>query len=192
MKKLLFIAILLLSTGIWAQSPSGFAGIHFGLDRESVTEEIMKLGYDPLGSSDGADRIVIPVYMMDELPVQVDFLFNRNDRFYAFEVRTGRMEADRLSKVFEALDYMSDRFASRYGKKTRTTILQESDIKPGVHNLYKQWANHKTLNVYTAIIYKDGRYYTVGSVTNRKLAKETAAPAKTEKHDFSEMVPGNY
>ncbi len=177
MKKLIVVIFALIAAPLCAQSTTGFAGIHFGLDRESVIEEIMKLGYDPIGSSDGADRIVIPVYMMDELPVQVDFLFNKNDHFYAFEVRTGRMEADRLPKVFEALDYMSEEFSDRYGKKIRTTALQESDIKPGIHNLYKQWTGHKTLNIYTAIIYKDGRYYTVGSVTSRKFAKEIS-PAK--------------
>lgn len=189
MKKFILIVFALFAVPFCAaQSLTGFAGINFGLDRESVIEEIMKLGYDPLGSSDGADRIVIPVYMMDELPVQVDFLFNKNDRFYAFEVRTGRMEADRLPKVFEALEYMSEKFTLRYGKKVRTTQLQESDIKPGVHNLYKQWIAHKTLNIYTAIIFKDGRYYTVGSVTSRKFAKESfhAAP---KKHDFSDMMP---
>lgn len=188
MKKIVFIIFALFTAQIWAQSPTGFAGINFGIDREHVIEEIMKLGYDPLGSSDSADRVVIPVYMMDELPVQVDFLFNKNDHFYAFEVRTGRMEVDRLPKVFEALDYMSDKFSDRYGKKVRTTELQEADIKPSVHNLYKQWTNHKTLNIYTAIIYKDGRYYTVGSVTNRKFAKEPAAK-KAKKHDFSDMMP---
>ncbi len=188
MKKFILIVLAWMAAPLFAQSATGFAGIHFGLDRESVIEEIMKLGYDPIGSSDGADRIVIPVYMMDELPVQVDFLFNKNDHFYAFEVRTGRMEADRLSKVFEALDYMSDEFAALYGKKVRTTALQEADIKPGIHNLYKQWTNHKTLNVYTAIIYKDGRYYTVGSVTSRKLSKEPSL-SKAKKHDFSDMMP---
>ncbi len=189
MKKLILIVFALFAVPFCgAQSLTGFAGINFGLDRESVIEDIMKLGYDPLGSSDAADRIVIPVYMMDELPVQVDFLFNKNDHFYAFEVRTGRMEADRLPKVFEALEYMSEKFTARYGKKVRTTEIRESDIKPGVHNLYKQWTAHKTLNIYTAIIFKDGRYYTVGSVTSRKLAKETPR-AEAKKHDFSDMMP---
>lgn len=184
MKKLILIAFALFALPFaGAQSLTGFASINFGLDRESVIEEIMKLGYDPLGSSDGADRVVVPVYMMDELPVQVDFLFNKNDNFYAFEVRTGRMEAERLPKVFEALEYMSEKFTARYGKKVRTTDLRESDIKPGVHNLYKQWTGHKALNIYTAIIYKDGRYYTVGSVTSRKFAKEPTRAA-SPKHRF--------
>ncbi len=189
MKKIILLVCALLAVPFCgAQSLTGFAGINFGLDRESVIEDIMKLGYDPLGSADGADRVVIPVYMMDELPVQVDFLFNKNDHFYAFEVRTGRMEADRLPKVFEALEYMSEKFTARYGKKIRTTELRESDIKPGVHNLYKQWTSHKTLNIYTAIIFKDGRYYTVGSVTSRKFAKESSH-ASAKKHDFSDMKP---
>lgn len=189
MKKIILIVFALLAVPFCgAQTVTGFAGIGFGLDREGVIEEIMKLGYDPLGSSDGADRIVVPVYMMDELPVQVDFLFNKNDHFYAFEVRTGRMESERLPKVFEALEYMSEKFTARYGKKVRKTELKEADIKPGVHNLYMQWTGHKTLNIYTAIIYKDGRYYTVGSVTNRKLAKE-AVKSSPKKHDFSDMMP---
>jgi hypothetical protein len=172
MKKNLFAILILFASQIWAQSVNGFANINFGLDRQHVIEEIMKLGYDPLEQTESGDRVVIPVYMMDDLPVQVDFLFNKNDKFFAFEVRTGRMEADRLPKVFEALDYMSEQFTLKYGSKYKITLLQEADIKPGVHNLYRQWIAHKALNIYTAIILKDGRYYSVGSVTNRNLAKE--------------------
>ena len=61
MKKIILIVCAFLAIQVWAQSSTGFAGINFGLDREGVIEEIMKLGYDPLGSADGADRIVIPV-----------------------------------------------------------------------------------------------------------------------------------
>ncbi|MCK9181743.1 MAG: hypothetical protein M0P13_02525 [Fibrobacteraceae bacterium] len=186
MKKFFISILTVFIAHSWAQTTSGFADINFGLDRESVIEDIMKLGYDPLGASDGGDRVVIPVYMMADLPVQVDFLFNKNDKFYAFEIRTGRMEADRLPKVFEALDYMSDQFALKYGNKIKVTELQEADIKPGVHNLYKQWISHKTLNIYTAVIFKDGRYYTIGSVTNRNLAKEPqkSTTKTSSKHSF--------
>jgi len=172
MKKNIFAILILLASQVWAQSMNGFANIDFGLDREDVIEDIMKLGYDPLGQVESGDRVVIPVYMLGDLPVQVDFLFNKNNKFFAFEIRTGRMESDRLPKVFEALDYMSDQFALKYGTKYKITLLQEADIKPGVHNLYRQWIAHKSLNIYTAIILKDGRYYSVGSVTNRNLAKE--------------------
>lgn len=180
MKKLIFPLLLLCVTQIWAQSTGGFASVNFGTNRESVIEEIMKMGYDPMSQSDGSDRVVIPVYMMGELPVQVDFLFNKNDKFYAFEVRTGRLEAERLPKVFDALDYMSGQFALKYGNKYKITQIQEADIKPSVHNLYRQWF-HKTLNVYTAIVFKDGRYYAIGSVTHRGLAKEPHPDGKSQR-----------
>ena len=64
-----------------------FAGIPFGMDRETVIEEILKLGYEPYGMAESSDRIVIPVFMMGELPVQVDFLFNRNENFYILRQR---------------------------------------------------------------------------------------------------------
>lgn len=155
-----------------------FAGIPFGMAREQVVEEIIKLGYEPYGTAESSDRIVIPVYMMGDLPVQVDFLFNRNDKFYSFEIRTGRIEERRLPKIFEAIDYMGEQFSLKYG-----TPGQEppnwtgSDIHSGT-NLYQEWFGVRTLNVSTAIICKDGLFYTVGMVTHRTLAKETESAKK--------------
>jgi hypothetical protein len=144
-----------------------------------VIEEIMKLGYDPYGQVGSAsDRVIIPVYMLAELPVQVDFLFNKNEKFYAFEIRTGRMEQLRLNKVFDAVAYMSDHFTVKYGKPSKAPSLQEQDIKVNVHNIYQEWFGVKFLDIYTAIIQKDGRFYTIGSVTHRTLAKEKNSEGK--------------
>ena len=41
MKKVILIVCALLAIQVWAQSSTGFAGINFGLNRESVIEEIM-------------------------------------------------------------------------------------------------------------------------------------------------------
>lgn len=180
-KLVLIVSILALYAVSFAaknEDQQEFAGIPFGMTREQVVEEIIKLGYEPYGTAESNDRIVIPVYMMGDLPVQVDFLFNRNDKFYSFEIRTGRIEERRLPKIFEAIDYMGEQFSIKYG-----TPGQEppnwtgADIRPGT-NLYQEWFGVRTLNVSTAIICKDGLFYTVGVVTNRTLAKEAEKPQK--------------
>ena len=166
--------ILVLSLGAQAQSQNNFAGIPFGSTRETVIEEMMKKGYEPYGQTGIGERVVIPVYMFGELPVQVDFIFNKNDKFYAFEIRTGRVERARLSKTFEAVAYMSDQFTLKYGKPSAAPAISElSSLKETVHNLYQEWFSVKALGAYTAVIQKGNRYYAVGSVTHRQLATET-------------------
>jgi len=165
--------ILVLSLGAQAQSQNNFAGIPFGSSRETVIEEMMKKGYEPYGQTGIGERVVIPVYMFGELPVQVDFIFNKNDKFYAFEIRTGRVERARLNKAFEAVAYMSDQFTLKYGKASGVPAISESStLKENVHNLYQEWFSVKALDAYTAIIQKGNRYYAVGSVTHRQLANE--------------------
>lgn len=154
-----------------------FAGIPFGMGRQQVIEEIMKLGYEPFGVAESSDRVVIPVFMMGDLPVQVDFLFNRNDKFYSFEIRTGRIEENRRFKVFEAADYMGEQFSLKYGEPGHKPSVTESSLRNGT-NVYQEWFAVRTLDVSTAIISKDGRYYSVGSVTNRPLAKEKLQETK--------------
>ena len=174
--------ILVLSLHVQAQSQNNFAGIPFGSTRETVIEEMMKKGYEPYGQSGQGERVVIPVYMIGELPVQVDFIFNKNDKFYAFEIRTGRVERARLSKTFEAVAYMSDQFTLKYGKASGAPAINElSNLKENVHNFYKEWFSVKALNAYTAVVQKGSRYYAVGSVTHRQLAVEAEKPRAREK-----------
>ena len=174
--------ILVLSLHVQAQSQNNFAGIPFGSTRETVIEEMMKKGYEPYGQTGVGERVVIPVYMFGELPVQGDFIFNKNDKFYAFEIRTGRVERARLNKAFEAVAYMSDQFTLKYGKPSGAPSINEmSNLKENVHNLYQEWFSVKTLDAYTAVIQKDNRYYAVGSVTHRLLANEAEKQRPREK-----------
>ena len=187
MKRIGFIVTLLtllLSLEAVAQRYNDFAGIPFGASRETVIEEVMKLGYEPYGQSGEGERVVIPVFMFGELPVQVDFIFNKNDKFYSFEIRTGRVERARLSKSFEAVAYMSEQFTLKYGRPSGNPAIDEtSSLKENLLNLYQQWFSVKVLNIYTALVQKDGRYFVVGSVTHRKLAteKNSSASRKSEK-----------
>ena len=187
MKRIGFIVTLLtllLSLEAVAQRYNDFAGIPFGASRETVIEEVMKLGYEPYGQSGEGERVVIPVFMFGELPVQVDFIFNKNDKFYSFEIRTGRVERARLSKSFEAVAYMSEQFTLKYGKPSGNPAIDEtSSLKENLLNLYQQWFSVKVLNIYTALVQKDGRYFVVGSVTHRKLAteKNVGSGRKSEK-----------
>ena len=171
------ILTLLLSLEAVAQRYNDFAGIPFGASRETVIEEVMKLGYEPYGGE--GDRVVIPVFMFGELPVQVDFLFNKNDKFFSFEIRTGRVERARLSKSFEAAAYMSEQFTLKYGKASGNPAIDEtSSLKESVLNLYQQWFSVKVLNICTALVQKDNRFFAVGSVTHRTLATEKSSNGK--------------
>lgn len=190
LKFVVTIITLLLAMQAVAQSYNNFAGIPFGASRETVIEEVMKLGYEPYGQTGEGERVVIPVFMFGELPVQVDFIFNKNDRFYSFEIRTGRVERSRLNKAFDAIAYMSEQFTSKYGKPSGAPAIDESStFKENLMNLYQQWFAVKALNVFTAIVQKDERYFVVGAVTHRKLAIEKRdAQKKSHKSDVNKSV----
>lgn len=194
MQRILFLIVLLttlLTTGVFAQHGNDFAGIPFGASRESVIEEVMKMGYEPFGQRAAGDHIVIPVYNFGELPVQVDFIFNKNDKFYSFEIRTGRVECARLSKSFEAAAYMSEQFTLKFGKSSGSPAIDESSVlRENFRNLYQQWFSVKTLDVDVSIIQKDGRYFVLGTVVHRKLAteKKTSGKGKSEKTSVERPV----
>lgn len=194
MQRLIFLIVLfttLLSSGAFAQRSSEFAGIPFGASRETVIEEVMKMGYEPFGQRAAGDHIVIPVYNFGELPVQVDFIFNKNDSFYSFEIRTGRVERARLSKAFEAARYMSEQFTLKYGKSSGAPAIDENSVlKDGFRNLFQQWFAVKALDVDIAIIQKDDRYFVLGTVVHRKLAteKKVRGEKKVEKSSVDRPV----
>ena len=77
------LIVLALSMEVFAQRHTEleFAGIPFGVSRETVVEELMKMGYD---TYDQGGHTQVPVFKFGDLPVQVDFIFNKNEKFYAF------------------------------------------------------------------------------------------------------------
>lgn len=186
---LIMVLVMLLSAEVFArrapEHTQDFAGIPFGSTREVVIEELMKLGYQPYGQSGKeGERVVVPIFKFGELPVQVDFIFNSNEKFSSFEIRTGRVERARMSKAFEAVEYMSEQFTLKYGKpNTNPRIGEESKLKEGVRNFYLEWLSVSTLDINTAIVQLEGRYFAVGTVTHRLLTNEkqkSSAPARTK------------
>lgn len=181
---ILLLLVLALSMEVFAQRNNEleFAGIPFGASRETVIEEVMKMGYEPYGQMGAGERVVLPMFRFGELPVQVSFIFNGNDKFYAFEIRTGKVEESRKFKAIEAAEYMSDQFTLKYGKASAAPAISElSSLKENVHNFYQEWFSVKTLNAYTAVVQKGNRYFAIGSVTHRLLATEADKRAGREK-----------
>jgi hypothetical protein len=164
-----------------------FAGIPFGASRETVIEEVMKMGYEPYGQSGEGERVVIPVFKFGELPVQVDFIFNQNDKFYAFEIRIGRVEESRKNKAIEAATYMSEQFTLKYGKPVEPATVDETNIKNG-RNIYQEWFSVKALNAFTSVVKNNNRYFVMGVVEHRGLAKEQSKKAKAKEKAASAPV----
>lgn len=171
MKIQIIVLLLLSAVVVSAKGNEGFAGIPFGLSRERVIEEILKLGFDPLGQASQTDRLVIPVYELGDLPVEVSFMFNRNGKFHCFEIRTGRVEMDRYAKVVEAVRYMSEQFELKYGPSAKQSFPRPEEIRSGYRAFVRQWS-HNTLEIYTSISSMDSRYFSVGSVTHKALSRE--------------------
>ena len=174
MKIRIFAFILFLAGALFAKDVNGFAGIKFGLSRDKVIEEILKLGYDPLGQASQTDRLIIPVYELGDLPVEVSFMFNRNGKFHSFEIRTGRVEMDRYPKVVEAVRYMSEQFELKFGTSSKQSYPRPEEIRSGYRAFVRQWSNPE-LEIYTSISSMDGRYFSVGSVTHKVLSREGRA-----------------
>jgi hypothetical protein len=171
----LLLLVLALSMEVFAQRNNEleFAGIPFGASRETVIEEVMKMGYEPYGQMGAGERVVLPMFRFGELPVQVSFIFNGSDKFYAFEIRTGKVEESRKFKAIEAAEYMSDQFTLKYGKPAQAPTVNETNLVEGRNN-YQEWYGVKLLNAFTAVIKKGGKYFVLGYVEHRTLMKETA------------------
>ncbi|MBQ9226037.1 hypothetical protein SAMN05720761_10573 [Fibrobacter sp. UWCM] len=182
---ILLLLVLALSMEVFAQRNNEleFAGIPFGASRETVIEEVMKMGYEPYGQMGAGERVVLPMFRFGELPVQVSFIFNGNDKFYAFEIRTGKVEESRKFKAIEAAEYMSDQFTLKYGKPAQAPTVNETNLVDGRNN-YQEWYGVKLLNAFTAVIKKGGKYFVLGYVEHRTLMKETAG-GKTKKEKAS-------
>ena len=172
---ILLLLVLALSMEVFAQRNNEleFAGIPFGASRETVIEEVMKMGYEPYGQMGAGERVVLPMFRFGELPVQVSFIFNGSDKFYAFEIRTGKVEESRKFKAIEAAEYMSDQFTLKYGKPAQAPTVNETNLVEGRNN-YQEWYGVKLLNAFTAVIKKGGKFFVLGYVEHRTLMKETA------------------
>ena len=171
MKLRAFALVLFLAAWSLAKGTDGFAGIRFGLSRDKVIEEILRLGYDPLGQTSQTDRLIIPVYELGDLPVEVTFMFNRNGKFHSYEIRTGRVEMDRYTKVVEAVRYMSEQFELKFGPAAKVSYPRPEEVRSGYRAFVRQWSDRE-LEIYTSISSMDGRYFSVGSVTHKVLSRE--------------------
>ena len=192
MPKFLNIVLLLvamLSMEVFAQRNNEleFAGIPFGASRETVIEEVMKMGYEPYGQMGKGERVVLPMFRFGELPVQVSFIFNGNDKFYAFEIRTGKVEESRRFKAIEAAEYMSEQFTLKYGKPAAAATIDENNLVEGRNN-YQEWYGVKLLNAFTAVIKKNGKFFVLGYVEHRTLMKETNGQKKSKEKASGQPV----
>ena len=85
---------------------------------------------------------------------------------------------------------MSEQFTLKYGKPSGNPAIDETSIlKENLLNLYQQWFSQKVLNIYTALVQKDGRYFAVGAVTHRKLATEKNASTGRTKDKVTSNKP---
>lgn len=180
------LLLLTLSIEVFAQRHSEleFAGIPFGVSRDVVIEELMKMGYDTF---DQGGHIQVPVFKFGELPIQVDFIFNANDKFYAFEIRTGRVEEARKGKAMEAVEYMSEQFTLKYGKPSGEPAVKEINLRAG-RNIYQEWYGVKALNAATSVIKQGEKFFAMGVVEHRALAKENRPAKKVKEKTSTEPV----
>ncbi len=186
LRSIITLLLLTLSVEVFAQRHSEleFAGIPFGVSRDVVIEELMKMGYDTF---DQGGHIQVPVFKFGDLPVQVDFIFNANDKFYAFEIRTGRVEGARKGKAMEAAEYMSEQFTLKYGKPSGEPAVQEVSLRSG-RNIYQEWYGVKALNAATSVVKQGEKYFTMGVVEHRTLAKESRPVKKAKEKASAEPV----
>lgn len=165
---ILLCAYSALATGF---SRGGLDEIRFGMEREEVIEFILALGHNPMGQGRRDGRLWIPYYRIGDLPVEVSFLFNREGKFYSYEVRTGRVERDRFAKAIEAVRYMSETMQKEFGNPEKRFSPRIEEVRHGLRTFYWQW-NLSDLDVATFLTSLDSRYYTVGVVTHRTLARD--------------------
>ncbi|HAJ77281.1 MAG TPA: hypothetical protein DCM64_12625 [Gammaproteobacteria bacterium] len=169
MRFLLFL-MLSISASVFAMGNTGFGKIAFGVDQKKVEEEVFKMGLTPQ-KRNGNTVVVIPVYRLQELPVEVVFRFNRNGKFFSCELRTGKVEKNRFHKVIEAVRYLSERIQDQFGAPKKKNYFRTEEIKGKRFVPYWTW-NNPELDVATFIRSAHARFYTQAVVTHKRLARE--------------------
>ena len=166
--RLLFAIMLALASSAFAADVKGFDGIPFGLNKTQVLEEIFKSGYTP---EDQSGQLLVPIYKLGDLPVEVIFRFNRQGKFFSYDMRTGAIELERFPKVIEAIRYMSEQLSQRFGEPIKKNFYRLEEIQGKKAASYWIWENPE-LDVVTFIKPRDARFYAQGSVTDKVLARE--------------------
>lgn len=159
---------LCLSSMAFAVESKGFQGVAFGLSKEQVVEEIFRQGYTP---EEQPSQVTIPIYKLGELPVEVVFRFNHAGHFFSYELRTGAVERDRFPKVVEAVRYLSEQLAVKFGNPQRKNFYRLEEIQGKRAAQYWVWDDAQ-IDVVTFIKARDTRYFTQATVTHKDLARE--------------------
>lgn len=172
-KKVIHYIVVLLFTGaigVSAADGNGFAGIPFGTPRSQVIEEILKRGLVHQAQVN-TNQVVIPMYNLGDLPVEVAFRFNRQDKFFSYEIRTGKLEKIRFNKVLEAADYMTEQLEQLYGVRNRKFEPEMQELQDNRYAHYCLWENNN-YDVLSLLRAVDARYFTQGIITHKALARE--------------------
>jgi len=163
------ISILFFMTvASFALEPKGFEGIPFGVSKDQVVEEIFKKGYTP---EEQPGQVLVPLYSLGDLLVEVVFRFNRVGHFFSYEIRTGAVEKERFPKVIEAVRYMSEQLAKRFGEPSKKNFYRLEEIQNKKAAQYWIW-NDPNVDVATFIKPRDARFFTQATVTDKALARE--------------------
>lgn len=169
MRKTLILITLIFSLS-WAFEGGGFETIPFGVSKEKVIEEVFKMGITPENRI-RSGLVIIPIYQFRDLPVEVAFRFNRNGKFFSYELRTGKVEKDRFYKVVEAARYLSEQVADQFGKPAHKNYFRLEELEGRRYAQYWVW-NDSEIDVATYIRSSDARYFTQATITHKRLARE--------------------
>ncbi len=136
----------------------------------------MVKGYDPRQK---LGRLFVPKYEIGDLLVQVSFLFNSNDKFFAFEIRTGKKSKDRYHKVTEAARYMSKLFGTKWGTPTKYFSPLQEQVTNNAGMMYRLWV-FDNVEVVTYLCRGNGKtFYVRGIVLNKTIVSEKKTKASS-------------
>jgi hypothetical protein len=82
---------------------------------------------------------------------------------------------------------MSEQFTLKYGKPAQPATVDETNIKNG-RNIYQEWFSIKAINAYTSVVKNNNRFFVMGVVEHRALAKEQGKKAKAKEKASSAPV----
>ena len=152
----------------FAVEPKGFDGVPFGSTHDQVVEEMLKKGYTP---EEQPGQVLVPIYNLGDLPIEVIFRFNRVGHFFSYEMRTGAVERERFPKVVEAVRYMSEQLALRFGAPTKKNFYRIEEIEGKRAAEYWVW-DDSDIDVATFIKIRDARFFSQATVIQKTLAHE--------------------
>jgi hypothetical protein len=184
-KVALIVLFCLLPALAFAEKP-GFLNIPFGTSLDEVHKRIADNNEITVTYSDD-DCIMIYPYMLGDMATQITLLFDHEDSFYGYYLKSPEDTADYFFSTVNYAKYITEVFKNKFGKPSKTYKPNLLYASQGA--TYSEWSN-KQLDISTGFNSSEFKYYATGYVGSKKMFKAMKKFQQTAEQSSAKQAAG--